>query len=90
LIDDARGILDGASPARAWKLLSSPERSVPTETFCRPGIWFVLREATAERVKQCQAEARTRVAAIAEDLRTRSPFPEPPLYLSGSTALRFA
>src|SRR2546428_5292643 len=69
------------SPARAWKLLSSPERSVPTETFSAPVSGSYCARPAAERVKQCQPR-RARASPPSLRISARaSPFPEPPLYL---------
>src|SRR5437870_1682144 len=72
--------LTAPSPARAWKLLSSPERSVPTEAFSAPVSGSYCARPPAEQVKQCQPR---RARASPPSLRISapaSPFPEPPPY----------
>ncbi len=71
LIDDARGILDGAVAGKGLEIAQLTGAICPDGGIFRPGIWFVLREATGRAGQAMSAEARTRVAAIAEDLRTR-------------------
>ncbi len=71
LIDDARGILDGAVAGKGLEITQLTGAICPDGNIFRPGIWFVLREATGRAGQAMSAEARTRVAAIAEDLRTR-------------------
>ena len=71
LIDDARGILDGAVAGKGLEITQLTGAICPDGGIFRPGIWFVLREATGREGQAMSAEERTRVAAIAEDLRTR-------------------
>jgi hypothetical protein len=53
------------------KFGNSPAPSAPQGTVYRPGIWLVLREGGPARGQATSAAARARVAAVAEDLRTR-------------------
>jgi len=71
LIDDARGILDGTVASKGLEIAQLTGAICPDGGIFRPGIWFVLREAAGRAGQAMSAESRTRVAAIAEDLRTR-------------------
>src|SRR2546425_3749024 len=71
LIDDVRGILYRSVAGKGLEITQLTGAICPDGSIFRPGIWFVLREATGRAGQAMSAEARTRVAAIAEDLRTR-------------------
>ncbi len=71
LLDDARGILDGTLRDKGLEVVQLTGAICPDGSVFRPGIWLVLREAGAAANQAMSPGARVRVAAVAEDLRSR-------------------
>jgi hypothetical protein len=71
LLDEARSILEEALDATGLEIAQLTGAICPEGAVYRPGIWLVLRESGARAGQAMSAAARARVAAVAEDLRTR-------------------
>ena len=71
LLDEARGILDQALAGTGLEIAQLTGAICADSGVFRLGIWLVLREAGAEAGQAMSTAARTRVAAVAEDLCTR-------------------
>ncbi|HJY87791.1 MAG TPA: hypothetical protein VKE24_13230 [Candidatus Acidoferrales bacterium] len=71
LLDEARSILEEALDATGLEIAQLTGAICPEGAVYRPGIWLVLRESGAQGGQGMSAGARARVAAVAEDLRSR-------------------
>jgi hypothetical protein len=71
LLDEARGILDLALAGSGLEIAQLTGAICADGSVYRPGVWLVLREQGPGARQGMSAEARARVAAAAEDLRTR-------------------
>ena len=71
LLDEARSILDEALASKDLEIAQLTGAICADGDVYRPGIWLVLREAGARAGQVMSAEARARIGAVAEDLRTR-------------------
>lgn len=71
LLDEARSILEEALDATGREIAQLTGAICPEGTVYGPGIWLVLRESGAAGGQAMSVAARARVAAVAEDLRTR-------------------
>ena len=70
LLDEARSILEDVLNGTGLEISQLTGAICPDGTLFRPGIWLVLRETGAGASQAMSADARARVAAVAEDLRT--------------------
>lgn len=70
LLDEARGILEDALNGTGLEIAQLTGAICPDGTVFRPGIWVVLREASAAAGESMSPGARARVAAVVEELRT--------------------
>ena len=68
LLDEVRSILDGELAGGPLEIAQLTGAICRDGAVHRPGIWLVLRERGANG--EMSAAARTRVASIAESLRT--------------------
>jgi hypothetical protein len=71
LLDETRSILDGVLEGTGLEIAQLTGAICPDGTIFRPGIWLVLREVGAAAGQAMSADARTRVATVAENLRAR-------------------
>jgi hypothetical protein len=71
LLDDAQGILDHALTGGGLEIAQLTGAICSDGDVFRPGIWLVLRESGAAAGQAMSAAARERVAAVAEEMRTR-------------------
>lgn len=75
LLDEARAILDRALPSHGLEIAQLTGAICADAGVFRPGIWLVLREkgreTQAPASQPMSAPARSRVAAIAQDLCSR-------------------
>ncbi len=71
LLDEARVILESALAGSGLEIAQLTGAICHEGGVYRPGVWLVLREQRADASRTMSPEARARVAAVAEDLRTR-------------------
>lgn len=71
LLDEARAILKAALGPSGLELIQLTGAICSQGGVHRPGVWLVLREAGAPPGGPMSAAAQTRVAAVADQLRTR-------------------
>ena len=71
LLDDAQGILDRALADAGIEIAQLTGAICADGDVYRPGIWLVLRESGAAAGQAMSAAARQRVAAVADELRSR-------------------
>ena len=71
LLDEARSILNRELGGSGLEIAQLTGAICHDGDLHRPGLWLVLREASAATNQSMSPAARMRVAAIAEELRTR-------------------
>jgi hypothetical protein len=71
LLDEARGILKATLGNDGLELVQLTGAICGHGGVHRPGLWLVLREAGATPGQPMSAAAKTRVAAVADQLRSR-------------------
>jgi hypothetical protein len=71
LLDEARGILGTVLHEKGLEVVQLTGAICSEGHVHRPGVWLVLREKGAAAGKPMSAEAKARVAAIANDLCQR-------------------
>lgn len=69
LLDDVRAMLERELAGRGLEIVQLTGAICHDQNVHRPGIWFVVIETGASR-KEMSAEARARVAAAAESVRS--------------------
>ncbi len=70
LIDETRSLLDRELVGSGLEVAQLTGAICHDQNVHRPGLWLVLREAAAGANQPMSPAARTKVAAIAEALRT--------------------
>ncbi len=70
LLDEARAILDVVLAGSGLEIAQLTGAICADGGVYRPGIWLVLREASAGASRAMSPQTSARVAAVAEELRT--------------------